>query len=191
LDERNGSVPFKFVFDRDVWRWGWCDDDGVVVLINVERVWLLCRSVTGPLRREEYISPTVFIFLFLFYFFTHTTDGQALIRKRPLGNLLYVFFFPSPSFLFFYRYKSNKTIEEKKKKKPESKSFFLLFCLLFFLSNHQHLHTWKVVVWRKREANFNVLKKTKRQKVWDGEEREEKENTTAKQNNIFIFNKIM
>jgi hypothetical protein len=69
LEERTGYVPLKVAFDRDEWRWGWCDDnaDVVIVLINVETVWALCKSVTGPLRREECMSPSVFIFLFFFF----------------------------------------------------------------------------------------------------------------------------
>jgi len=81
LDERNGRVPFRLFFDRVEWRWGWCDDnaDVVIVLINVETVWALCKSVTGPLRREEYMS-LFDVYISLFFFLLHPRTPAQTVK---------------------------------------------------------------------------------------------------------------
>ena len=90
LSERTGSVPFKLDRDRVLCRWGWCDDNPaevlVIVLINVETVWALCKSVTGPLRREEDMSPSVFIFLSLSAFFLFFTLSLFRVARQRLSN---------------------------------------------------------------------------------------------------------
>lgn len=101
LEDRNGRVPLKLVRVREELRWGWFEFNPefvVIVLINVETVWALCKSVTGPLRREEYIFPSVFIFLccslffsvdvFLFYSRTKTNvKYQRLSNSHPNTSL--------------------------------------------------------------------------------------------------------